>query len=183
MHMLSGLALLLLNVKYKTWRQLSVTWPGVVYVVLFDGFFYILCKDMHPLPWVFNSKFMKPKTLRYYHLFFIMPLLLLLFLAKRPQSLSRKITYILNWAIVSSLIEIIGHKLNAISFYHGWRIRWSVLLYIKMYTFSQLILVKPWLTIIMSLLSTGFFVKKFNVPFSLLKYKRLTISNYFNRLF
>lgn len=172
MHILSALALLFLNIRYKTWRKLDAMWPGVLYVVLFDGLFYILSKDMHPLPWVFNSKIMKPKTLQLLHLFIIMPLLLSLFLAKSPQSLCRKITYALKWTVGSTLIETTGHKLSAIFFYHGWKIRWSALLYIKMYMFSQLILVKPKLIMILSLLSTVFYVKKFNVPISILKVKK-----------
>jgi len=164
MHILSALVLLLLNVHFKTWRDLRETSGGILYVVLFNGLFYVLSKDMHPLPWVFNSKSMKPKALLYFHLILIMPLLILLFLSNRPRSLPQKISYVLKWTIGSSVVELIGHKLHAISFYHGWRIGWSTLLYLKMYTFCELILVKPWLTMVLSIGSTIFFLQKFNVP-------------------
>jgi len=164
MHILSAFVLILLNVRFKTWRHLKETSGGILYVVLFNGLFYVLAKDMHPLPWVFQSKKMKPKTLLYFHLILVMPLLILLFLSNRPRSLPQKIMYVLKWTIGSSVIELIGHKLHAISFYHGWRIRWSTLLYLKMYTFCELILVKPWLTIILSIASTIFFSKKFIPP-------------------
>ncbi|WP_416149006.1 hypothetical protein ACM26V_22510 [Salipaludibacillus sp. HK11] len=175
MHILSGLALIMLNTYYKTWRRIRDVWPGIVYVVFFNGLFYVLTKNMNPSPWVFNSKQMSPKTLKVYHLLVIMPLLLLLFLSNSPRSLSKQISYILKWTVGSSLIEAIGNKLHAISFFRKWTIGWSALIYVSMYTFSLLILVKPVLTMSLSIMSTFFFVKQFNVPIASLKSFLLSI--------
>ncbi|WP_280770168.1 hypothetical protein [Salipaludibacillus daqingensis] len=161
MHLMSGLALLILNIRFKTWQQIRGTAPGILYVVMFNGLFYVISHKMHPLPWEFNSKQMNRKTLTYYHLFIIMPLLILLFLANRPQSLLKKFTYVIKWTVGSSIIEFFGHKWHAISFYHNWKMRWSTLLYVQMYTFCQLFLVKPWVTLGLSFISTAYYYKRF----------------------
>ncbi|WP_177167376.1 hypothetical protein [Salinibacillus kushneri] len=78
-----------------------------------------------------------------------------------------KVIYIGKRVFQSFLIEWIGKQLKMIYFDHGWNFRWSIMIYLKMYTFSLLMLRKPLLTWILSFLSTICFLLIFNVPITI----------------
>lgn len=156
------LIIVLLNVVNKTWKDLSMYYKNLVFVTVINAFYYYLCK--RHLVWEFRSGGFSWRWLRIYHTFVVTPLLILLFLSKLPNTLSKQIVYIINWVIGSFAVEYGLHKLKMINFKYGWNVFWSGLLYLKMYTFSHLFTTRPILASILSLASIIFFIAKFRVP-------------------
>jgi hypothetical protein len=115
--------------------------------------------------WDFRSKVFKPLTLRFLHILIVNPLMLLLFLTKLPNKISRKMVYISKWITVSLLLEWIGQKkFKMIYFDHGWNIIWSLCIYLKMFILSILVLKKPVFTWAVSFVATVFLLLRFKVP-------------------
>lgn len=137
-------------------------YKNLVFVTVINAFYYYLCK--RHLVWEFRSGGFSWRWLRIYHTFVVTPLLILLFLSKLPNTLSKQIVYIINWVIGSFAVEYGLHKLKMINFKYGWNVFWSGLLYLKMYTFSHLFTTRPILASILSLASIIFFIAKFRVP-------------------
>ncbi|MET3683230.1 hypothetical protein ABID56_001321 [Alkalibacillus flavidus] len=162
MHILFSLLLLALNIQKKTWRNFTNYYPALIYVCVFNVLYYILCRDF--LMWELKDKTLSKSVVRALHILVIVPLLILLYLSNLPVSLSKQIVYINKWIIISIFVEFIGQKLKMISFHNGWNLYWSILIYIKMYTYSILMINRPLLTWVISTASTISFLIMFKVP-------------------
>ena len=163
MHIILALFLLILNIKRKTWRYVSKFRLCIFYVSFFNLIYYILCKDF--LMWDFKSKVLKPKVIRCLHILVIDPLLILLYLSDIPKPFLERVIYISKWVVISTFIEWIGKKKFKMLFFdNGWHIGWSMWIYIKMYICSLLMIKRPLLTWIISIISTVHFLYIFKVP-------------------
>ncbi|NIK11724.1 hypothetical protein FHR85_001107 [Alkalibacillus almallahensis] len=162
MHIIFSLLLLALNIRKKTWRNLPKYYHVLIYVSVFNCLYYVLCRDF-PM-WELKCKTLSARAVRILHILVVVPLLILLYLSNVPKSLSKQIVYICKWIIVSMFVEFIGQKLKLISFYNGWNLYWSILIYTKMYIYSMLMVKKPLLTWMISIVSTIFFLLMFKVP-------------------
>ena len=115
--------------------------------------------------WDFKSKIFKRKVIRTLHILVISPLLILLYLSNIPKTFPKKVNYISKWVVISTFIEWIGKKKFKMLFFdNGWHIGWSMLIYIKMYILSLLMIKRPLLTWIISIISTVHFLYIFKVP-------------------
>ena len=163
MHIILAVFLLIQNIKRKTWRYVSKYCLCIFYVSFFNLIYYILCKDF--LMWDFKSRIFKPKVIRALHILIINPLLMLLYLSNVPKSFLKKVIYISKWVLISTCIEWIGKKKFKMLFFdHGWHLGWSMCIYIKLYIFSLLMIKRPLLTWIFSIISTVYFLYIFKVP-------------------
>ncbi|SFE83384.1 hypothetical protein SAMN05192532_104272 [Alteribacillus iranensis] len=163
MHILLALCLALFNIKRQNWRYVSRYSRSIWLVILFNLLYYFLCKNY--LLWDFTSKKLGTKTVRFLHIFIINPLCILLFLSHYPSSWGRQVLYNIKWIIFSLLVEWVGKRyFKMIYFTHGWNLKWSALVYAKMYTFSLLVLKKPFLTYSLSGASAIFYLLLFRVP-------------------
>ncbi|WP_411955547.1 CBO0543 family protein [Alkalibacillus sp. S2W] len=162
MHIIVSLLLLALNIQKKTWRNLPKYYHVLIYVSVFNCLYYVLCRNS--LMWELKCKTLSTRAVRVLHILVVVPLLILLYLSDVPKSLSKQIVYICKWIMVSMFVEFIGQKLKMISFHNGWNLYWSILIYTKMYIYSMLMVKKPLLTWMISIVSTIFFLLKFKVP-------------------
>jgi hypothetical protein len=156
------LIIVLINIKEKTWINISKYYKSLALVVGINTFYYYLCK--RKLVWEFTPKGIDWRVLRALHIFVATPLLTLLYLSKFPTKLSKQILYTIKWVFSSTAIEYYLLKIKLIKFKHGWNIYWSGLMYLKMYVYSYWFLRKPVSTSILTLCSSIFFVVKFKVP-------------------
>lgn len=162
MHLVLALLLFILNAKNKTWRKIPNFALSIFYVSFFNAMYYFLCKDF--ILWDFKDKRLSTKTLRLLHIFIINPLLILYYLSHFPKRIFSKISYVMNWVTISMIVERIGKQLNKIYFANGWNMQWSFFIYVCMFTFSRLILKRPFLTWVLSAIVTISLIKKFKVP-------------------
>ena len=115
--------------------------------------------------WDFKSRIFKPKVIRALHILIINPLLILLYLSNVPKPFLKKVIYISKWVLISTFTEWIGKKkFKMLTFDHGWHLGWSMCIYIKLYIFSLLMIKRPLLTWIFSIISTVYFLYIFKVP-------------------
>ncbi|TWI59902.1 CBO0543 family protein [Halalkalibacter nanhaiisediminis] len=163
MHIALILFLIYLNIKSQTWKEIRKHAWGIVYVVFINSLYYYLFKEKKL--WDLKDKRMKRNTLRALHLFIIMPLLILVFLSNMPQSLFKKAFHLMKWIFISLTFEFVGlKKAHAISFYHGWNLKWSSIIYVLMYTFSYLVTRMPIFTSVLSLGFIVFLLITFKIP-------------------
>jgi hypothetical protein len=163
MHILLSLLLLTQNINKRTWRNFSEYSSSLFYVSFFNSLYYFLSKDF--LLWDFNVKKSQLKIIRALHIFVITPSLVLLYLSNVPNSMLKHIAYLVKWVMSSTCVEWIAYKkLKMIDFYNGWHLGWSLLVYVKMYFFSWLVIRRPLLTWCISLAVTAFYLYIFNVP-------------------
>ncbi|RLQ93789.1 CBO0543 family protein [Falsibacillus albus] len=162
MHLAILIWLAIQNIRKRTWKNIPRFFPSVLYVVIFNAGYYYLCN--YKVLWEFKSPFLKTRTIKILHLFFIMPLLILSFLSTYPSNFLRQIVYVIKWVLASSLIEWIGSKFNAITFKNGWNCCWSTFIYLLMFIFSRMILKKPFVTLLLSGSTTAFLLTIFQIP-------------------
>ncbi|WP_209124710.1 CBO0543 family protein [Alkalihalobacillus sp. BA299] len=163
MHVVLAILLLLFNIKRKTWRNIKKHYISILYVAFFNLLYYYICK--HFILWDYKSKFLNVRLARGLHLFIIMPLLTLLFLSNVPNSLFKQVLYLSKWVCASATVEWFGlKKFNAIYFLHGWSLKWSILMYVLMYSFSYFVLKNPSLIVTLSACSTVILMVVFKVP-------------------
>lgn len=156
------LIIVLLNVFNKTWKDLAKYYKNLIFVIVINAFYYYLCKRY--LVWEFRPGGLSWRWLRVNHTFVVTPLLILLYLSKLPNTLSKQIVYIINWVIGSFIVEYGLHNLKMIRFKYGWNVFWSGLLYFKMYLYSHIFTKNPITASVLSLLSIIFLIVKFRVP-------------------
>lgn len=161
-HIIITALLLLLNIKYKTFRKVRKYVPSMIYVSTFNALYYYLCK--HFLLWDFKSSLLSKRQLSAMHLFIANPLLILLFLSNFPNNLSKQFFHVAKWVIISTIIELIGLKTGWIAFKRGWSIGWSALLYIKMYSYSFLFQKHKISVLLFSIMTTITAMLVFKVP-------------------
>ncbi|WP_077211961.1 CBO0543 family protein [Bacillus dakarensis] len=161
-HLILIIGILLLNIGMKTWRHVPKCLKSLVFVSSVNTLYYGICR--RHLVWEFTPGGIHWKLLRVIHVILVTPSIVLLFLSKLPKSLYKQIVYLISWVIVASTIELMIHKQKLIQYKHGWNILWSAFIYVKMFIYSYLFPKKPYLTILLSILSSLFLVKKFKVP-------------------
>ena len=150
------------NTKNKTWKQLPKYYPNILYVSMFNWFYYFLVGNK--LLWELQSSIINRKTLKIIHICIINPLLILFYLSNLPDTFVKQFIYVVRWIIISTMVERLFYKEGKIAFYRGWNIGWSMVIYIKMYIFCLLFNKKPILTLILSIIDTICFLLKFKIP-------------------
>lgn len=161
-HLTLIIGILSLNIGMKTWRQFPKCCKSLIFVSFVNVVYYGICR--RHLVWEFTPGGIHWKLLRVIHVTIVTPSIVLLFLSRLPKSLYRQIMYLISWVTAASVIELIIHKQKLIQYKHGWNILWSAFVYLKMFIYSYLFPRKPYLTILLSVLSNLFLVKKFKVP-------------------
>ena len=155
--------LTLLALIKKSWRNFPKFYRNIGFISFLNAFYYYLCK--RHLVWEFNHKGMNWRFLRGLHLFYVSPLLVLMFLSNFPNgSLGKKIIYFCESVVISMALEVYMVRERILRFKHGWNFYWSTLIYIKIYFYSLLFTKRPLLTTILSVLSMIFFIIVFKVP-------------------
>lgn len=149
-----------LNILGRTWKDIPKYYKALGYVTVTNSLYYYICKRY--LLWEFSSQGFHWKVLRGVNIFFVTPLITLLYLSKSPKPFN--ISYLLKWVTSSTLVEYVASKNKMIKYKHGWNIYWTAFLYLKMYLYSYLYTRKPNFTWLLSAISTIFFIKVFNVP-------------------
>lgn len=154
--------MILLNVFGKTWRYVPKYYKSMAYVSCVNASYYLLCR--RHLVWEFTPNGINWKILRTAHILIVSPLLVLLYLSKLPESRIKQIVYTGKSILIACLAEFFVHKQKLIQFKHGWSLLWSSFMYLMMFTYSSLFTKRPFLTLLLSILSSVFFIMKFNVP-------------------
>ncbi len=162
MHIAILLWLSIQNIRKKSWLMLPQTFGGVLYTLFFNFIYYYLCR--YKLLWEFKSKIFKVTTLRAIHLFLIMPLFIQSFLSTYPKRWPQNFFYILKWVGTSSLVEAIAQRKGYIKFCHGWNGFWSGAIYLCMFIFSRLVMIRPYFTLFLSSIFSFILVKIFRIP-------------------
>jgi len=156
------LFMVLLNVLGKTWRDVPKYYKSMAYVSCVNAFYYLLCR--RHLVWEFTPNGINWKYLRSAQILIVSPLLVLLYLSKLPESRLKRIVYTGKSILIACFVEFFVHKQKLIQFKHGWSLLWSSFMYLMMFTYSSLFTKRPFLTLFLSILSSVFFIMKFNVP-------------------
>ncbi|MGO4889859.1 CBO0543 family protein [Anaerobacillus sp. MEB173] len=161
-HFILILSIILYNLFRKSWRAIPKYYKSLVFVSIVNTFYYIVCK--RHLVWEFMPVGINWKVIRVAHVIIVTPLLVLSFLSKFPQTLTKQVLYLMKAVFVASSIELLIHKNKLIQYKHGWNIYWTSLLYMKMFVYSYLFTKRPMITCVLTLCSTIFFIVKFKVP-------------------
>lgn len=171
-HIILIISIILLS--RNSWRDIPKYYKSIFYVSFVNILYYLMCR--RHLVWEFTPIGINWWFIRIVHVIIITPLLVLIFLAKFPNSLFKQVIYTVNWVVMSSAVEYFLNKHKLIIYSHGWNIFWTGLIYAKMYVYSYLITKNPFITWFLSLCSVIFFTIKFKVPM-----RRKHISSKFDR--
>ena len=155
-HIVIVLSIILLSNLNKSWRDFPKYYKNMIYVSSFNILYYLLCR--RHLVWEFIPNGINWLVIRLVHILVVTPLLVLIFLSNMPRTLSMQFFHLIRWVISASLVEYFVHKKKLILYAHGWDILWSSSLYLLMFLYSHLFTKRPYITIILSLGSTLFFI-------------------------
>lgn len=182
-HLYMLIFLILLNIKCKTWRKLPEHLPTLFYVTFFNVVYYFICQKK--LVWDFRSDDLPIKKVRILQVFFSTPLLAHLYLTLVPPKLRQsKGKFLILFSLGSTLFEWLSNKrLRMISFFNGWNIRWSLLIYFQMYFYSYLHKKYPLQVWVISLLSLEHYVQVFRIPLSIKMFSPLGMKKFFYSTF
>lgn len=137
-------------------------YPNALYTITFNLLYYYLCK--RHFVWEVNPRGVNWKAIRATHIFFVTPSMVLLALSKLPNNLYRKVFHLVFAIGASTMMDYLLVKIRMLKLKRGWSMRWSGLFYIKMYLYNYLLQKRPIHVLFLSVISTLFFVIKFNVP-------------------
>ncbi len=160
-HCMLVLFFLTLNIIGRTWKvpKLHI---NALYTIAFNLLYYYLCK--RHLLWEFNTKGVNWKVLRAIHIFFITPSMVALTLSEFPVKFYKKILHFVFAIGASTVMDYTLVKRKILKFKRGWSVKWSCLLYLKMYVYNYLLQKRPILVLILSFLSTVTLLITFKVP-------------------
>ena len=178
-HIIMVLILLILNINFKTWRRFPGKTPTLIYVTLINFLYYFICQKK--LVWDFKSNSLSISKVRLLQSFLGTPLITLLCLSGVPHTSAKdKNIYLIICALVSTFFEWVAHKkLNMISFYNGWNIKWSLVIYLQLYFFSYYHTKYPFFTWVLSILSLEQYISLFKIPLSPDMLKPASVKNFF----
>ncbi|RXI96270.1 hypothetical protein DS745_21280 [Anaerobacillus alkaliphilus] len=163
-HIIMLLVLIMINGRYKTWRRLPENLPTLIYVAFINLIYYFVSQKKKV--WEFRSNDLSLKKVRFIQSFLATPLITLLYLSGVPYSLGKsKVMHFLLYTGVSTFFEWLANKkLKMISFYNGWNIQWSLLIYIQLFLFAHLYKKYPMIIWLMTILSIDQYVRLFSIP-------------------
>lgn len=161
-HIILIVSILFLTITKVSRRDVSKYYKNMIFVGFFNTMYYRICK--RHLLWEFTPIGINKMVLRFIHMLLVTPLMVVSFLSEIPKTLLKKWIYFAQWILLSTFVEYVVHKNKLIYYAHGWNLLWSGLMYAKMYVYSFLFTKQPVKTLLLSLCSTLYFMKKFHVP-------------------
>ena len=127
--------------KYGDWRHWRQYYPTILYVLIGDFVSdFLLCNK--PL-FSFGDFVQQRPVLDIAIMMLLYPCTVILYLSFYPNTLKKRILYILLWTGIFIAIEIVALLTGGCSYYNGWNIWYSVLLDLIMFTMLALHYEKP----------------------------------------
>lgn len=158
------LTLFILGITFQwgDWRHWKQYYPTILFWAL-GNFIYLYLTINKPL-WKFTTIIPTPLADLLMTLV-IFPCVALLFLPNFPkQSVIEKILYICLWVFIFSLIEWWAFEIRHFAYFNGWRLSYSVIFNLGMFTLLQIHYKDARWAWLISLVSAVFIMTYFKIP-------------------
>lgn len=123
---------------WRNWKQYHSTM--LFYIVV--AFLYSLLTYNYPL-WEFESPLLKTTLSDVLISCVFAPATILTYLYHYPIGWKKQIPYVLLWAFIYAITEIVSYSLGFFSYHHGWNIWWSALFDCAMFPILYLHFKRP----------------------------------------
>lgn len=147
---------------WQNWRKYHAT---MFYIVAGGLLYEYLTKD-HTL-WSFHPDFLYNQQMTVIvYAFVTMPLSVLLFLSRFPQTIKKQLIYLTKWLLIYTIAEIILQYFGRISYQNGWSLFHSFLFDIMMFPMLIFHHKRPLLAYLVSIVIVVLLMHWFDVPMS-----------------
>jgi len=154
--------------RWGDWRNWKLYYPTVLYMILGD-LSYIIISNTKPL-WQYESPIFSRHFVEALIVFVVFPCTCLVFLPFYAKvSKSKKIIYILFWALLYTSVEALSLRLGYFSHHNGWNLYWSFSFNCIMFPLLLLHFKKPLWVWPVSITLAFLTVLYFDIPFGILK--------------
>lgn len=166
MHLAVNIMMILLNWKYKTFKNWRNYHASLLYISACDFLYHCICVNYKL--WIYRpSGFIASQQITnfLYSLFFL-PATALLFLSYFPneKTIQKKILYIMKWIVAFMAGEWLLLITGTMSHHNGWTMWWSLLFYLLMFPMLLLHHRRPLIAYPLTLVIIVFWVIMFDVP-------------------
>ena len=124
-NIIASLFFLIAAWKWGDWHNWRKYYPTIIFFLLIN-YAYGYITYNYPL-WQFESPLLKTTLCDIFVSIVAYPSTILLFLPHYPNTLYKRIFYILMWVTLYSILEFFSFKLGFFSYHNGWNMWWSVL--------------------------------------------------------
>ncbi|MBM7653378.1 CBO0543 family protein [Neobacillus cucumis] len=168
MHLIISVLTILASFKWGRWKNWRDYHASMLFIAT-GGLLYEYIVQENTL-WKFHPDFLygHGMVVLVYALI-TMPLSIFLYLSHFPETWGRRIFYILLWSVIYICAEWVLLMFGRISYEHGWRLWFSFLFDLVMFSVIALHQYKPFLAYLISLPIIIFLIMYFHVPFKFAK--------------
>ncbi|KAA0549825.1 hypothetical protein FZW96_00280 [Bacillus sp. BGMRC 2118] len=159
---------IMISLKYGDWKNWNEYYSTLLFWIIGDLLYASLLHDFrvwefHPV-WIDHFILPTHSIIATAIAFLIYPSVIVIFLGKIPRSILPKICWIILWAIIFEVVEIVAYLNKSITHNYGWNLIWSFIF--NLLTFSLLAIHKwkPWVTWILAGLTVTLLFIIFNPP-------------------
>lgn len=155
--------------KWGDWRNWKKYQSSILYLITCDLLYNFLTYN-HSL-WEYEPTFLLPNhtIISIFAMFIAYPAIMLIYLGRYPSTFGKSVLWIGLWTVLWSFFEWLGSILGEFSYHNGWKLVWSVLFNIVLFSMVRLHYKKPLLTYVLSVLATLALLHMFDIPISKMK--------------
>lgn len=153
--------------RWGDWKNWGKYYSTILYYIVNDLVVSLIFYNF-PL-WQLESPLLKTTFSDLVITLVLFPAVILTYIPHFPKSWTKRIFYILAWALALTIMEVVSGALGFITYHNGWNIWWTALFDVHMFVFIILHYKKPLFAWLLSLSYIAIAVFFFQLPYSLIK--------------
>lgn len=160
---------MLAGLRFGDWKNIREYYPTILFLIIGD-LLYNLFTYNDPM-WSYSKDWFLPNHIlvNLWIMATVYPATVIIYLSHFPKTISKRILFILFWALLYVLIEMIGlHLFGLINHFNGWNMWWSMLMDLILFVMLYIHYKRPLIAWGLSIVIIIFFLKVFNVNVFLL---------------
>jgi len=138
--------------KWGDWKHWKLYYPTILFYNIGALTENIITRNK--CLWLFYGSYPIDRLADYIFGFLIFPFIIIVFLSNYPKGILKQTFFTLAFITFMSLVEVILYSTNELTFYNGWNIGWSILLYIGVFPLLRLHHRKPLLALLALIILT-----------------------------
>jgi hypothetical protein len=144
--------------RWGDWRNLEKYYPTLLYVLLCNLIYKVIALSQFHL-WQARDDIMGQPLAFFYYTFFTFIPGVFLYLSNYSDSIKKQIFHIVKWLSIFMGVEWIGYKyFNAINYFNGWTIWWSLIFDLMMLILIRIHFVNYKIGFLLSIPCTFFYL-------------------------
>ncbi|MGM0851120.1 MAG: CBO0543 family protein [Bacillota bacterium] len=160
-HVVVIVVIILSSLKWGSWYRWREFLPTIYYFSFFNMFYQYISYTMKAV-WELDGFFLNMFVTDTLYTMIAYPCLVVLFLSHYPEEIRMKIFYYFKYIGVATLIEWAAWRMDAIEYFEGWNLWWTLLFYFIMFPMLRLHFKNPVRALLVSVFVIAFLLISFD---------------------